>query len=327
MKLIKAVKIINFSKKKIMFNSIFFSGSLSIIKNTKNLDEYIIMLRYVNYRLSDEKGYQKTYGAGITINTAITINETFKLDKTLNIIHNNKPIIPKDLPILAKNYNFLNKYLKKNFIGIEDIKLFNHNEKIKIIGTWQEKYCYGDNNSTVIVTGDYDYNENKIFNLTKITPSFNFQEMEKNWVYFENENNKLQVIYKWYPLQICEIVSNNLNLIREIEMPPFFVGARGSTCGFKYKNEIWFILHFAIYEKGAKMLNNSYYHFFAVFDTNMKLTKYSNRFKFEGRRIEFCIGLYIEKDVFIIPYSVYDNSSRLGIYNMNSILNLQWKFM
>jgi hypothetical protein len=158
-------------------------------------------------------------------------------------------------------------------------------------------------------------------NINFIKPSFNYQEVEKNWVYFDS-HGKLQIIYKWYPLQICEIDENNknLNLIKEIDMPPFFKNARGSTCGLHYNDEIWFISHFN--------LNGYYSHFFVVFDKNMNLKKFSENFYFEGYKIEFCIGFCVDdNENFIIPYSINDSNTTIGIYDRSTINNLKWRYI
>ena len=101
-------------------------------------------------------------------------------------------------------------------------------------------------------------------------------------------------------------------------MPKIFSHIRGSTCGFKYNNEIWFIVHIVSYE-----VPRYYYNMFAIFDAKMdKLLRYSAPFKFEGAPIEYCIGMIVEEDRVIIPYSTWDKTTKLAIYNKNYINEL-----
>jgi hypothetical protein len=293
-------KTIELSQEVNYFKYKFKSGSFAIIKNVENTDEYIL-----NFRCIINNAYNSNLN-----NLLITINKILKLDKNYSIIDENKNIIPSLLPAIIRNKNAA----KKSIYGIEDMRIFNYNNKIKIIGSHQTK-----NNTLNIVSGNYNYLKNSLENVNILNHASNYQQIEKNWVYFE-KNDTLQVIYKWYPLQICEINSTNLNVVTEQKMPPFFKTARGSSCGVKYKNQLWFVVHFNT--------NGHYSHFFTVFDMNMKLIKFSKNFKFKGAKIEFCIGLYIDdNNNFLIPYSIHDTQSFLGIYHISMINKLPWKFV
>jgi hypothetical protein len=306
--ILKSINTINLSQKLKLHNINFTSGNFSIIQNKENIDEYILNFRYVNYIIINNYNTIVHKYSNNSNNKNISINKIIKINKNYTVIDDNKLIIPYNLPLISKK-----NVIKKNVIGIEDIRMFNYNNKIKIIGSCE------NNNNICVITGEYDYLNNQLININYINPSFNNQPIEKNWVYVEY-NNKLQIIYKWFPLQICEIdTKNNLNLVKEIIMPPFFKNTRGSTCGVHYKNEIWFIVHLNA--------NYNYTHFFVVFDVNMNLIKFSNHFKFEGHKIEFCIGLHIEEDgTFLIPYSINDMISKLGIYNIDLINKIQWRY-
>jgi hypothetical protein len=289
----------------INISNIFFkSCNFSITKSSQN-DEYLLNLRYVNYTTEN--------GPNVNINNRgiyISINKIFKFNKNFQIIDENKLIIPPLFNEISKNINRFNK----NIIGIEDIKIFNFNGIIKIIGTSQNNV--GNIKGMI---GEYNYDDNTIINFKYINVNFNKQNIEKNWVYFKNFNNELKIIYKWYPLQICDVINNNLILIRQIKMPIDFLNVRGSSCGILFNNEIWFICH--INE------NRNYYHLFVVFDIYMNLKKYSNKFKFDNCRIEFCIGLEIVNDKLIICYSLNDSTSTIGLYDISQLDNLTWIFI
>jgi hypothetical protein len=150
---------------------------------------------------------------------------------------------------------------------------------------------------------------------TEIIPSFTVSECEKNWVYV-NTDNSLQIVYKWFPLTLCKIDDNagQLNIVRTIEMPKFFNHVRGSTNGFNFNNEIWFVGHIVSYEQPRH-----YYHIFSVFDENMKLLRYSAPFKFDTECIEYCLGLIVEDDRVICSYSSWDRTTNIALYDKSYI--------
>ena len=185
--------------------------------------------------------------------------------------------------------------------------------EINYIGTG-----YHQNNKIGIVYGKYDLDSEEIIDVNEINSAFTTSNCEKNWVFTEY-NNETHIIYKWHPLQLCKLdkKENLIRLVKEIEMPPFFSLSRGSTCGSKYKEEIWFVLHIVSYEQPRH-----YYHCVAVFDNNMKLKRYSAPFKFKGEPIEYCIGLIVEEERVIITYSCWDRTTQLAVYDKTYINDL-----
>jgi hypothetical protein len=239
--------------------------------------------------------------------------------------------LSSDLKIISDEFLEFN-FEDRRYIGIEDIRIFydKYSSKMVYIGTGYHK-----NNSIGVVSGEYNVKEHKLSSIDEITP-FCHSTCEKNWV-FVDTNKSINVIYKWYPLQICKInqEKKSLELIESKEMPKIFSHARGSTCGFNYtkkinlvsdKNsnynikiafneiEIWFVLHMVSYENPRH-----YYHIFAVFDESMNLLRYSAPFKFQTEPIEYCLGLVVEDDRVLITYSVWDRETKLGIYDKKYI--------
>jgi hypothetical protein len=194
-----------------------------------------------------------------------------------------------------------------SLVGIEDVRIFsNEQNKILFLGTSYNK----EENKIMIVNGTYDNLENANFS----TPTFSNNSCEKNWVYYNNEN----IIYHWYPLTICKLNElNELNIIEKKETPLYFSRFRGSTNGFEYNNEIWFITHIVSYE-----VPRHYYHVFIVFDKDMNLLRYSAPFSFEGEPIEYCLSIIVEKNRVLINYSSWDKTTRIGIYEKNYIDSL-----
>ena len=93
--------------------------------------------------------------------------------------------------------------------------------------------------------------------------------------------------------------------------PKLFSQIRGSTCGFlTTQKEIWFINHIVSHE-----MPRHYYHIISVFDIHMNLLRYTAPFKFEGEPIEYCLSILVEETRVLINYSVWDKTTKIGIYD------------
>jgi tetratricopeptide (TPR) repeat protein len=264
------------------------SSSSCLISNETN-DGYIMNQRFVNYTITDKGNY---LGCDKHI---ITYNKYIEFDKKFQI---------------TKSQFFDEPFVNRRYIGTEDIKIFRDDEnKIKFIGTgFHKDYRIG------ISAGDYDLTNMKIIpNETKC--SFNNSDCEKNWVY-TNYKGKTHIIYQWHPLQICNLNKEKgvIELVEERKMPLVFANCRGSSCGYTYKNEIWFVVHLVSYE-----VPRHYYHIIAVFDESLNLLRYSAPFKFHGDSIEYCLSIVVEDDRVIMSYSMWDRTSRIGVYDKKYI--------
>jgi hypothetical protein len=208
----------------------------------------------------------------------------------------------------------------RRYIGIEDVRIYyDNNNQLKYIGTG-----FHSNNNIGVVSGNYDINEKKI-QINELKQNFYNSNCEKNWV-FVDYKNQTHIIYDWYPLKICNLNENHeLNIVEMKNMPKIFSRIRGSTCGFKYnktcetdnvkmESEIWFVNHIVSYESPRH-----YYHIISVFDSDMNLLRYSAPFKFEGEPIEYCLSIVVEDEKVLINYSVWDRTTKIGVYNKKYI--------
>ena len=217
-------------------------------------------------------------GTYTTEKNIISINQYVELDNDLNII------------------------TKKMFanIGIEDIKIFKDNDKnIIFIG-----------NKNDMIVGNYDITQNKLEGA--------YISSNNRCGVYVNYKEETHIIYGWFPLRICKInEQNELYLVEEKKMPLLFTHVRGSTCGFEYLDEIWFIQHIVSYETPRY-----YYHIISVFDKKMNLLRYSSPFQFEKTPIEYCLSILVENDRILINYSNWDRTTRIGIYDKTYINSL-----
>jgi hypothetical protein len=277
-----------------------YSSSCSIIKHPTE-KKFLLCVRVLNNVLGPN---------GNPINNddviCLSCNKIITLDEKFNIVHNK---------MLYFDFDYDSK-----LNGIEDVRLYVFNNEIYFIGSSFNKY----QDKVMIVSNKYNLNDNK-FDKIYITPSFDTNFFwEKNWVFFEN-NGKLNIIYKWYPIYICEIdyKTQKLDLVKQIDrIPEFFNKLRGSTNGVLFDDKIWFITHLQrdVFEK--KM----YIHVFVVFDKNMNLIGFSNPFNFENALVEYCIGLLINNNNFVMTYSTLDCTTKLCVLPGNYVQNLIIKY-
>uniref|UniRef100_A0A6C0HQR5 Glycosyltransferase 2-like domain-containing protein n=1 Tax=viral metagenome TaxID=1070528 RepID=A0A6C0HQR5_9ZZZZ len=295
-----------------------FNSSSSCIIPNKTGNGYLLNVRLVNYKI-DNQGYYHDCDKHI-----ITINKYFELTKEFKI---------------KKERMIDVEYEDRRYIGVEDVRIFNHKSSNSNSNSNSNSYCNNDSeidsddeeedssllfigtgyhkdNKIGIVVGKYEpMEEDNVLKPIEIKPSFNVSECEKNWVY-ANLSGDLNIVYKWSPLTLCKIdeTARVLNLVRTIDMPKIFNYVRGSTNGFNYKNEIWFVGHLVSYEQPRH-----YYHIFSVFDENMKLLRYSAPFKFNKECIEYCLGLIVEDDRVICSYSSWDRTTNIAVYDKTYI--------
>jgi len=264
-------------------NHIFTSSSSCMIQQG---DGYLLNQRFVNYHLDDRQHYD--YKEAV-----ISQNKLIELDKNFSIINET----------LLK----FNNVEKAHIVGLEDVRIFKtDDDNILFLAT-----CYNrEKDKIMIVNGTYNKLENAKFSV----PTFEDNKCEKNWVYYKNSNNENNIIYKWHPLTICKLNNNELNVVEKKETPLYFSRFRGSTNGFHYKNEIWFITHIVSYETPRH-----YYHVFIIFDNDMNILRYSAPFSFENEPIEYCLSIIVEEERILVNYSTWDRTTRIAIYDKNYI--------
>lgn len=288
----------------------YYSSSSCLIKNPSD-NGYIMNVRYVNYYVNKNGSY--TCYKDIYNNDCVcTKNKFVKLDHNLNIINSS---------FLSKN-DIFNSKEKSTYYGIEDIKIYNYKNDIFYIGTKISSSTQTPSKKVGITTGLYFpfseipyYKDNKI-----ITQDFKKSSCEKNWV-FTIYQNQLCIVYQFYPLTICKQHNSPDHVLIPIiqkDMPKIYDNVRGSTCGFVYNEEIWFVNHLVSFTTPR-----SYYHMISVFDKDMNLLRYSAPFSFEKMKIEFCLSIVVEDDRVLINYSTFDRTTKIAVFDkhyINSIL-------
>jgi len=263
------------------------SSSPSIIPYKKG---YLLNIRYVDYRLNKNGDY--TYHDGYhvqTRNRAILMDDHFNITKSTHW----NPAFDDECRIR----------------GIEDVKIIECGEKIYFMGTKQipqgMKLC--------MCWGEYDLSDNKLN--VKCFESPKKHDCEKNWALFSH-NNELHFVYEWSPLTIGKITDKSVDIIAKKEMPPIFKLFRGSSNGFLYNHEYWFVCHIVHHSKPRH-----YYHCIVVLDAEtLTYKRHSRFFTFSGEKIEFCLGIIVREKTILMSHSCWDSTSELKIYDKNELL-------
>jgi tetratricopeptide (TPR) repeat protein len=236
----------------------------------------VVNRRHVNYYIDENGGYINREHI-ITKNMITYFGNTFEL---------------------GYNTEFDGRY-----VGLEDIRLFEYNGETHFTanrgiadGTMRVEY------------GTIDY-LNKCVRSSFLTKTDGYSKIEKNWILFADNDDKLRVVYNWYPMTTYEIGHANMLINkREIQVPRFFELLRGSSNGIRVDNETWFIAHAVSYED-----RRYYYHILVAIDTKSNtVTRWSKFFTLEGEKVEYVLGfLQVRSDEFMIGYSTMDKTSKI----------------
>jgi tetratricopeptide (TPR) repeat protein len=293
----------------------FYSSSCSILPKPKRCGGgYVMNVRLVNYKINSTGKY--SYDKHI-----ISLNKYMELNDEFMVVEEKEKLIDVE-------------YTDKLYLGVEDVRLFyddhvggsseSNSTTLNVLFVGVGVHANG---KIGVVHGNYsgsgnDGGNGNALKAIEIKPEFNLNsECEKNWV-FANIAGERRVIYHWSPLQICKVDEENPAILRrvctkkETDYPGLFKQIRGSTCGFNYNDEIWFVVHIVSYEEPRH-----YYHMILVFKNNedMTLIKHTPVFKFDVHCIEYCIGLVVENSRIIATYSTWDRSTNLATYDKKYI--------
>ena len=273
----------------------FVSSTPSIIKMTD--DEFIVNIRYVNYRIDNKGGY-------VNMDKITTIN----VIGIVKIVEN----LPTVINGFILNYN---KDEDERYVGLEDIRLYKKGDQILYNANRGLK-----NGGMTIEHGEIDLNAQKCVNSVLLKREGS-GSLEKNWVLFDQEDTT-KVVYGWSPLIVGEIENGNefVERSRNSNVPNCFKHLRGSTNGVNYgDDEIWFLCHSVSYED-----RRYYYHMIVVLDRKtLNVKKYTPFFTFEREKVEYTLGFsFLQNNSVLIGYSTYDKITKFVSFDKTYLDNM-----
>jgi hypothetical protein len=270
----------------IINNDQYKPGSASYIYFKGN---HFLNTRYINYSVIDKKFIHHHENCTIISKNVLSmLNDDFI---PLNYQEMKDP--PTNNPLFPWN-------------GLEDIRLYEFQNQIHYVAT---SMSHSTENRNLIVTGIYNTENLELTHCHMIEPP-HYSTCEKNWTPIIQKNNDgietEYFIYKWFPMEIGQIVDNKLQIVITHETPSIFRNYRGSTIFNKWGEFLIGVVHFS----EGEFLDRKYYHVLVMLDINTMLPlKYSNPFFFGlEANIEFCIGFSIKDFKYLFWISQLDNN-------------------
>ena len=300
--------------------------SMAIVGN-----ELVVNLRYVNYRINDQGGYDNQ--DHITTKNVVATFDLSTWKKT------------------SEDFLWYDERQDNLYVGLEDVRIFYSKSQNKLL--YNANRGLGPSNivvehGQVVTRSEHEHEQEqeqdnkKQESSTKVNPGAIYMEgqhqVEKNWILFNGKDGKTKAIYNWHNLVIGDIVPDNEPLdsddevdapetvgyvfqkTHEIQTPPMFKHFRGSTNGILIGNEIWFICHVVSYED-----RRYYYHVICTLDaTTYEVKRCTPMFTFEGEKVEYTLGFVYreEENVFWIGYSKMDRSTHYMEISKSAVENL-----
>jgi hypothetical protein len=264
----------------------YIPSSTSILKQYNN---YVLNVRYVNYRIQPDGSYHAMNNGILKDNNTVKTRQfTLLVDSDFKSLTE----LTEILPDFEKTYN-------SRVQDIEDLRLYKYNNKIKWIGMSTD---YSHDGKIRQVIGDYDFESKKLKNHVSIESPEN-SDCEKNWIPLGNED----FIYKWHPYTVGKIENNKFIKTLEQDTPKIFERFRGSSNIVEYNSYLWTITHMVLYTKPRK-----YYHqLMKLNKETKKVESYSLPFYFKRNHIEYCLGIEIKNDILYAIFSENDSNPSL----------------
>jgi glycosyltransferase involved in cell wall biosynthesis len=260
-------------------------------------DEIILNVRFVNYRIGEHGEYiNRDLIETINVLTVLTWRNA---PGGLWEISRAAEIMPYD------------KIKDNVYVGIEDVRL--------AAGAQPKKCFYSgnrglDRGSMMVEIGTIDLSQSAATTCGGfITMAENHKEIEKNWVISSPAET---MIYSWAPLTVGEIkptaAGDSIFIPRAAAAaaaaaaPEIFHHLRGSTNGFLFNGELYFVTHVVSYED-----RRFYYHMIVVLEPETyKVLRYTKLFTFEGSPVEYCLGFIILENIVYFGYSIMDRETK-----------------
>ena len=294
--------------------------------------EHLLNTRYVNYWYYENGSYMFYDGTNRIQNK----NYFSRLTDTL---------IPEDYQEMKENETITLPRYNMYSSGIEDVRLYEHNGRVRFIATTVGYHTTGGNR---MVIGNYDY-KTLTYSDAQLVESPVDAYCEKNWVPIPSSDGAERFIYKWDPVQIVTVKGNQGSLLippyneNSIELVTQTEGStefsplthastelvtlaggvrgaaahalKGSSPFIEYNGELIGVTHFS-----EDAMPRRYFHMLVVLDrTTYEPIRYSKPFVFDKVGIEFCIGFDARDDKYRFWISQFDRDPVLFEVNTHII--------
>jgi tetratricopeptide (TPR) repeat protein len=189
--------------------------------------------------------------------------------------------------------------------GIEDMRLFDWNRELWVVGTVREQNSQGLCEQTLLRLESSDSEEINAADWRVLMPEGEARH-EKNWMPFV-EGDELRFLYSCDPTRV---LNEHGKTIVETEPSLFGKAFRGGSQLVRFDDGWLALVHQVEYPQAKR----EYWHRFVWLDDSLRLRKVSRPFYFNERGVEFVAGLALASDdeTLVISYGVNDSESWLA---------------
>lgn len=285
-------------------------------------DKIIVNIRNVNYTLyhSELNRFEHMWGPLSYIHPENdmhlrTVNHIQELDENLNPVHSTK----------IDTSRFDTYQPQWDFVGLEDVRLINWNNKIYAIGVRRDLDTKGTGRMEL---SELQFTDTQVIEVSRYRipgPPPDDEYCMKNCTPIEGMPFHL---LKWTnPTALLKFDPNGRQS-EVIETGSYISGyndMRGGSQVLKYKDGYISLIHETeLYNSEQGRKNATYRHRFVIWDKNFQIQKFSPLFSFLNMKIEFSCGLARYKDDYLITFGAQDNAAyilRVSQYIVEDFIN------
>ena len=268
-------------------------------------DVILVNLRNVNYTLyhSELNIFEHVWGPLVYIHPENdlhlrTTNYILELDDNLDVIHHS----------IVDTSDFDTYQPQWEFVGLEDVRLVNWNDKIYGIGVRRDLDTVGTGRMEL---SEFEFNESQIKEVSRYRipgPPPDDEYCMKNCTPIQDKPFHL---LKWTnPTALMKFNpdGSDSEVYTTTELAPGLNDMRGGSQVIKWKDGYLTLVHETqLYKSEQGKKNATYRHRFVSWDSEFKNQKFSKLFSFMDMKVEFCCGLAEHKDDLLITFGAQDN--------------------
>jgi hypothetical protein len=273
------------------------------------IDEYgniLVNIRHIQYTLyhAELNRYEHQWGPLVYLHpendlTLTTTNYISRLDSNLDI----QSFCQVDTSLLDVKPIW-------EFVGLEDARLFNWEDKLYLCGVRRDTTTHGEGRMEL---SELQIANNTIKEISRVripAPGDNKSYCEKNWMpildqpyHFVKWTNPVEVV----KFDLESQTTTQVHLGEYKKMP---ADLRGGSQVIPYKNGYLALNHETyLYNSEAGRKDGTYRHRFTYWDKNWNVISHSDNFEFLGGKIEFSCGLAKRENDFLISFGFQDNAA------------------
>lgn len=284
-------------------------------------NEILINLRHVNYVLYQNRNYYSRYGVLTYLHEESkqelrTYNYILNLDENLNLINFKKV-----------NTSLFDKEPKWEFVGLEDARLVEWNNKLYTTGVRRDVKPDGEGRMELC---EIEEEETEFLEINRVRiepPTVSY--CEKNWMPILN---KPFTYVKWtIPTEVVTVDQKEKRaftlLMRNEPEIKIEKDQRGSSQVLQVGDNYICITHEVDLTFNSKITKDGKYrHRVIIWNKDWKIEKISKPFSFLNGDIEFCTGIALYNSSFLISFGYQDNSAFLLQLPLHFINQLEYEF-